>query len=152
MLKKSITTVMDMPVEHLYNVLLDVDHYKDFLPWCKDANVLRRFGSYLEAQMTISFATFEESYISQVFFEKHGEDVATINIASESDLFESMRSSWHLQRVVGGTEVTFEISLQFKNKILNKVASIFFLKACNKVMKAFEARAMTLYSTRTISK
>ncbi|WP_322497801.1 type II toxin-antitoxin system RatA family toxin [Candidatus Cyrtobacter comes] len=140
-------SIIDIPVSCLYSVLLDVDNYKDFLPWCKEAKILRKLNDCLEAQMTILFAGIEESYVSKVFFENKNPEDVTINIVSESDLFEFMHSSWRLQKVEDGTRATFEISLKLKNKILDKVVSVFFSKACNKVMQAFEARARTLHKT-----
>jgi coenzyme Q-binding protein COQ10 len=48
--------------EQLYEVVAQVQHYHQFVPWCVGSNVLRRSpdNSYLEAELQIGFQMISE--------------------------------------------------------------------------------------------
>ncbi len=144
MLRESVSTELDMPLEHLYNVLIDVESYEEFLPWCSNIRVLKKIDGYMEAEMQIVFAGISKNYVSKIFFQKSKDEEAHISVISESDLFDTMHSSWHIKKIAHGSNITFEISMKLKNSVLDNIVSLFFSKARKKIMKAFELRARSM--------
>lgn len=67
-----------IPPQHLYNIILDVNSYSDFLPFCKSSQILRtsNCGTMFDASLQIGFGgvgglsgggnMFEEEYVSRV--------------------------------------------------------------------------------------
>lgn len=57
--------------EQLFNVVLAVDLYHGFVPWCQRSEVLKEYsdGSF-DAELEIGFKFLVESYISHVEFER----------------------------------------------------------------------------------
>ncbi len=62
----------------LYNIVTDVDSYPHFLPFCTNARILSKSatlaadaikpaGIQMEAEMTVGFMAFKETYISNVY-------------------------------------------------------------------------------------
>jgi len=49
--------------------------------------------------------------------------------------------------VANGCEVTFEVDFEFRNKLLQGAAGMFFNEAMQRVVRAFERRAADLYGT-----
>jgi ribosome-associated toxin RatA of RatAB toxin-antitoxin module len=52
--------------QQLYTLVLDVERYPEFLPWCKAARILSHQENYFEAELMISFKHIRESYVSRV--------------------------------------------------------------------------------------
>jgi coenzyme Q-binding protein COQ10 len=50
-----------------------------------------------------------------------------------------------LRRSDGGCEVAFDVDFEFRNKLLQGAAGLFFNEAMSRVVGAFEKRAETLY-------
>lgn len=55
----------------MFNVVLAVDLYHGFVPWCQRSEVLKQYpdGSF-DAELEIGFKFLVESYISHVEFER----------------------------------------------------------------------------------
>ena len=96
--------------QHLYDIVIDVDSYKHFLPFCKSSQILRKSdcGTLFDASLTIGFNIFpplnaiNEAYVSRVrhvqqVSPKNGKDEWIIEANSmRSKLFHGLSSSWHI--------------------------------------------------------
>ena len=50
--------------EQLYNVVSDVAHYKEFVPWCQRSVVTQeRPPDFVEAELEVGFKMFVERYL-----------------------------------------------------------------------------------------
>ena len=58
-----------------------------------------------------------------------------------------MESCWQFRDVEGGCEVSFDVDFEFRNKLLQGAAGMFFNEAMQRVVRAFERRAAELYGT-----
>lgn len=97
--------LVTMPMEHIFNVVADVDKYHEFVPFCKGSKVVSRkevaaaegekeekAGTIqLEADLVVGFQYVNEKYTSHVTLAPYGRVSA---ISSETELFESMKSEW----------------------------------------------------------
>jgi hypothetical protein len=57
-----------------------------------------------------------------------------------------MNSTWVFRDLdEGGCEVAFDVDFEFKNRLLQGAAGLFFHEAMQRIVRAFEARAKVLY-------
>jgi coenzyme Q-binding protein COQ10 len=57
-----------------------------------------------------------------------------------------MNSTWVFRDCEdGGCEVAFDVDFEFKNRLLQGAAGLFFHEAMQRIVRAFEARADALY-------
>jgi coenzyme Q-binding protein COQ10 len=56
-----------------------------------------------------------------------------------------MKSNWAFRDVEGGCEVSFFVDFEFKNRLLQGAAGMFFYEAMQRIVRAFERRAAELY-------
>ena len=56
-----------------------------------------------------------------------------------------LESTWRFEDSEGGCEVHFEVDFEFRNKLLQGAAGLFFNEAMQRVVRAFEDRAAVLY-------
>lgn len=57
-------------MQQMFEVVSQVDHYQEFLPWCKKSVVTSRGPEFLKADLMVGFPPVSESYTSFVTFKK----------------------------------------------------------------------------------
>jgi coenzyme Q-binding protein COQ10 len=56
-----------------------------------------------------------------------------------------MESRWQFRDADGGCEVSFHVDFEFRNRLLQGAANMFFMEAMSRIVRAFERRAAQLY-------
>ena len=129
----------------IHELIMDIEKYPEFLPWCRQAKIIERFSSnHLTADLLISFKNFFEKYRSDV---KHGkcDGVYFVETKAIEGPFKNLFSSWKIRELEGNKcEVDFFIEFQFNSFFLEKMIGGVFEKAALKMMKSFEDRAHKL--------
>ena len=135
------------PAYKIHELVMDIEKYPKFLPWCKQAKIIDRFSAHhLTADLLVSFKNFFEKYRSDV---KHGKDDSGtyfIETRAIHGPFKSLFSSWKIHDLGDGAcEVEFFIEFQFNSFILEKMIGGIFEKAALKMIASFESRAQELF-------
>ena len=140
------TKVLPYSPEQMYNLVADVASYPEFLPWTAAARVRsrRREGAaeIMEADLVISFKVFRERFGSRVTLWPGERKIDTEYLDGP---FRHMISKWAFRPVEGGCEVEFFVDFEFRNRILQGAAGMFFHEAMMTIVRAFEKRAEALY-------
>jgi len=130
----------------MYNLVADVASYPEFLPWCAAARVKSMIPDgtthVMSADLVISFKVFRERFESQVILYPDDLFIGTEYIDGP---FKHMKSTWKFEDLDEGCAVTFFVDFEFKNVILQKVIGLVFNEAMLRIVRAFEARADSLY-------
>ena len=137
----------------IYDLVADVASYPEFLPWTAAARIRSLTpiegepgAEVMEADLVISFKVFRERFGSRVELRPGPMVIDTEYIDGP---FRHMRSRWSFTEVPqaegGGCEVDFFVDFEFRNAILQKLIGLVFNEAMQRVVRAFEARAKTLY-------
>jgi coenzyme Q-binding protein COQ10 len=133
--------------ELMYGLVADVAKYPEFLPWTSAARVRTRRpiagGEVMEADLVISFKVFREKFGSRVTLLPQEGRILTEYIDGP---FRHLKSVWQFRPAEGGCEVDFSVDFEFKNPILAGIIGLVFNEAMQRVVRAFEARAASLYA------
>lgn len=134
------------PLE-LYALVMDIEKYPEFIPWCRAARITRRERNSLYAELVISFKSLTERYTSKVVgvpevAEPH------IDVSLVSGPFEYMTNHWRFEAVEGGTTIHFMLDFKFKSRILETLIGALFTRATEKMTQAFAQRAEALYGNK----
>jgi coenzyme Q-binding protein COQ10 len=62
-----------------------------------------------------------------------------------------MESSWQFADAPGGCTVRFDVDFEFRNRLLQGAAGLFFNEAMQRVVRAFERRAQDLYGRQELN-
>jgi coenzyme Q-binding protein COQ10 len=143
----SFKEVRKMPYKasDINDIVLDVEKYPEFLPWCSSARVISVNNGRIVADLTAEFKGFSENYRSQITAHKEG-DFFIVNVEAISGPFKYLKNSWKIKSLNNECEIDFSIAFEFKSKILDMVIGMVFSIATEKMISAFEARARELKS------
>jgi coenzyme Q-binding protein COQ10 len=136
--------VSDYSVNQLFDLILDIEEYPQFLPWCKGAEIISKNDNEIIVDLIISYKAFTEQYRSQVTFEQFDNN-ASIRATAIDGPFKYLSNVWKFEKYGEKTKIYFYLDFALKSGLLNKFIGLFFAKACEKMFKAFQARAGQLY-------
>lgn len=132
--------------EQMYALVADVALYPQFIPWISAARVrsVTPGGDHavMLADLVIGFKMFRERFLSRVTLWQEARRIDTEYVDGP---FKHMISNWEFAPAPGGCEVRFAVDFEFRNKILQGAAGLFFHEAMQRIVRAFEARAEALY-------
>lgn len=137
--------IMPYEAEIIKDIIMDVEQYSEFLPWCSSSNILTRNEDFITAKLGIIFKGFSESYISKIKLEETEEEYIIL-VEAISGPFEFLKNKWIIKRGKKLTKVDFSIDFKLKSKILDLVIGMVFSAATEKMVTAFEKRAGELTS------
>ena len=138
--------VLPYTADQMYDLVADVANYPKFLPWTAAARIRSTTDegdkTVMLADLVISFKVFREKFGSRVTLWPETKQIDTEYIDGP---FSYLESQWNFADVNGGCEVEFSVDFEFKNKLLQGAAGMFFNEAMQRVVRAFERRAADLY-------
>ena len=137
------TRIMPYDAGLIYDIVMDIEKYPQFLPWCSSAVILSKREEYLTAKLVVEFKNFSESYVSKVFSRQTLESY-DIEVQAISGPFRHLRNIWQIKSLNNASEVKFSIDFEFKSIIMDMLIGIVFSTATEKMIVAFEARAKEL--------
>ena len=134
--------------EDLIKMVLDIEKYPEFVPWCINSKIHDKNdkGNKIEiiADLTIGKSFFNETYKSFVTYEKSSDSIHVINIDGPLKYLEN---KWFFNQKGNNSEVNFQVEFELKNRILNLLMIKYFDKGLKKVADAFEKRAIDLFKS-----
>ncbi len=133
--------------EQLYKLVADVEHYPEFLPWCRAARILERNQQGMMAELVISFNHLTERYTSRVeLTPPENGGMGAIDVTMTKGPFEHLVNRWRFMPLPsGGTQIDFYLDFKFRSRLLEKLIGTVFSKAAEKMVGAFKQRADELY-------
>ncbi|MCA0921615.1 type II toxin-antitoxin system RatA family toxin [Pseudooceanicola nanhaiensis] len=140
------TRTLPYSAQQMYDLVADVGSYPKFLPWCAAARIRSRRPEgeleVMEADLVISFKVFREKFGSRVVLHPNHSRIDTEYLDGP---FRYMKSRWDFRDIEGGCEVNFFTDFEFKNAVLQGIIGLVFNEAMQRIVRAFETRADTLY-------
>ncbi|NCP62823.1 MAG: type II toxin-antitoxin system RatA family toxin [Alphaproteobacteria bacterium] len=130
--------------KQLYDIVLDIEKYPDFLPWCTRSEIIERLDEEgkLYASVSAGYALYSETYLSKVFFQ----DAKRIEATYIEGPFKNLHTLWLFNEHPKGCELLFSVDFEFETGLLNTVAKHMFTQVTEKMVEAFIQRAHALYA------
>ena len=144
--KASVKRSIKCKKEQLIDLVLDIENYPIFVPFCLDAKIheKKEQGDLLliVADLTIGKGSFKDTYKSDVKFNKKEDFIYVTNFDGP---LKHLENKWFFKENNKITEVLFEIDFELKNDFLNIVMTKSFQFALDKIADAFQKRAENLF-------
>ena len=145
--KASVKRLIECKKDQLIDLVLDIEKYPEFVPFCLDAHVYEKNKEgdliLIIADLTIGKGPFKDTYKSDVKFNKKDSTIKVTNIGGPLNHLEN---TWQFKEQKSGTEISFNIDFEIENKFLNIVMTKSFQFGLDKIADAFQERAEELFS------
>jgi len=132
--------------KNLIEMVLDIEKYPEFVPWCLDGKIHDKIdkGDTIEikADLTIGKSFFKDTYKSFVIYNKYEDSIYVTNINGP---LKHLENEWFFRQDGDSSEVEFQVDFELKNKILNILMIKSFDLGLKKIADAFEKRAIQLF-------
>ena len=132
--------------KNLIEMVLDIEKYPEFVPWCLDGKIHDKTdkGNTIEikADLTIGKSFFRDTYKSFVVYNKSEDSIHVTNIDGP---LKHLENEWFFRQEGDASEVEFHVDFELKNKILNVLMIKSFDLGLKKIADAFEKRAIQLF-------
>ena len=132
--------------KNLIEMVLDIEKYPEFVPWCLDGKIHEKTdkGDTIEikADLTIGKSFFKDTYKSFVIYNKSEDSIHVTNIDGP---LKHLENEWFFRQDGNSSEVEFHVDFELKNKILNVLMIKSFNLGLKKIADAFEKRAIQLF-------
>ena len=132
--------------EDLIKMVLDIEKYPEFVPWCL-AGKIHQFKvkdniTEIIADLTIGKSFFKETYKSYVVYKK---EENLILVTKMDGPLKYLKNKWFFKDLGKKSEIDFHIDFELKSKILNLLMIKSFDFGLKKIADAFEKRAIELF-------
>ncbi|MEM7070627.1 MAG: type II toxin-antitoxin system RatA family toxin [Pseudomonadota bacterium] len=158
---------LPIPPRLLFELVLDVPSYPQFLPWCKGARINKRFNASFEADLIVG----AKNYLNKTFTSlvEYDEQTGVITSRAIRGPFSHMSSRWIITSLVDcsemadceqwskeghspvkqvlqtGSDIDFKVEFGFHSRLMENMLGSFFEVACLRMVEAFEKRAFKLF-------
>ncbi|MFL2510086.1 MAG: type II toxin-antitoxin system RatA family toxin [Alphaproteobacteria bacterium] len=126
--------------KELFDIVLDIEKYPDYIPWCKKINILKKNKNSIKANMIVNYKLLPtQQFISIVTY-----DVKNLLIKTQyiEGPLKNLDTIWKFVKIEKNkTIVNFNIKFEFKNFFHQKISEVFYSLVENKMMESFEKRA-----------
>jgi ribosome-associated toxin RatA of RatAB toxin-antitoxin module len=132
--------------QEMYDLVVDVPSYPQFLPWCSDAKVLEQASDFQTAQLSLSFGGISQRFTTQnTLVAGH-----SVGLALVDGPFSVLRGQWTFAPLRDFSQracrITLNLEYDFASAALAAVVGPVFDKVANTLVDAFVERAEKKYA------
>ena len=145
--KASVKKSIHCEKEQLINLVLDIEKYPHFVPFCLDSKIYEKKEKgdliLIIADLTIGKGPFKDTYKSDVKYNKKEDSIYVTNLDGP---LKHLENKWYFKEENNVTEVSFDVDYELKNHFLNIIMTKSFQFGLDKIADAFQKRAEELFN------
>jgi coenzyme Q-binding protein COQ10 len=142
----SIKKIIPCKKKQLIEMVLDIEKYPEFVPWCIEGKVSDKNESTdlitFNGDLKVGKSILNETFSSHVSYHKEMDKIIVNNLGGP---LKHLKNEWLFKEINNSTQLEFFIDFELKNPILNGIMKKSFKLGLGKIAKAFELRAIKLY-------
>ena len=144
--KASIIKIIPCKKNDLFKMILDIEKYPEFVPWCLSGKIHRRVDMKdmleIEADLTVGKKFLNQTYKSHVTYYKDKDKILVSNIDGP---LKHLKNEWQIREINNQSEVNFKIDFEIENIFYSMIMQKSFDKGLKNIADAFEKRAIQLF-------
>jgi ribosome-associated toxin RatA of RatAB toxin-antitoxin module len=139
------TALVTYNSEQMFDLVVDVERYCEFLPWVKGAHVHEKTARDLRATITMERAGVKQSFTTHNEMDRP--DWMSLKLVEGP--FKTLDGLWTFTPIgTAGTKVVLDMKFEFGNPIASLLFGKAFEQSVGDLIDAFVARAKTTYGDR----
>ena len=126
----------------MFDLVADIGRYAEFLPWVQAMRIRSAEADVVTADMVVGFKMVRERFTSRVTLTRPDK----IHVDYISGPLKYLKNDWVFRTAPdGGCDIDFSVDFEFRNKMFERLAGMFFHEAFRRMVDAFETRAAAVY-------
>ena len=142
----TIKKIISCKKNQLIEMVLDIEKYPEFVPWCIEGKVHDKNESKdlitFNGDLKVGKSILNETFSSHVSYFKEKDKIIVTNLDGP---LKHLKNEWKFKEVNNATQLEFFIDFELKNPILNVIMKKSFDLGLSKIANSFEERAVKLY-------
>lgn len=127
----------------MFDLVNNIEHYPQFLPWCANSTVHTRSNSQIKATLHIAKGLIKKSFTTVNQLTPH----EGIEMRLIDGPFRHLAGSWQFQQQAEGCIVSLKLAFEFSNPLLAMTFGPIFQHIASTFVQSFSARAYQVYVT-----
>ncbi len=145
--------VLPYDTQELFYLVLNVELYHEFLPWCKVVKIISNNDNQIIAELITQLKGFSNKYWSKITYSNDlQKQNYSIEVEAISGPFKHLKNSWQFSQENASSKIEFFIDFKMKFTVVDKLVSILFSDASKEMVSAFKKRADTILTKRNYNK
>ncbi|RPG94904.1 MAG: type II toxin-antitoxin system RatA family toxin [Candidatus Pelagibacter sp. TMED263] len=142
----TIKKIIPCKKEQLIEMVLDIEKYPEFVPWCIEGKIYEKNESSdlitFKGDLKVGKSILNETFSSHVTYYREKDKIIVTNLDGP---LKHLKNEWKFKEVNNATQLEFFVDFELKNPILNGIMKKSFELGLNKIAKSFEERATKLF-------
>ncbi len=132
--------IINHRAKDLYKIVLDIEKYSEYIPWCKNIIIKTRSKNEMLADMIVYYRYFlPQTFTSHIMFDSNK---LLINTNYIKGPLKDLSTEWLFKKLeIKKTKIIFIIKFEFQRLLHQKMAELFFGLIENKMIDSFKKRA-----------
>ena len=132
--------IINHRAKDLYKIVLDIEKYSEYIPWCKKIIIKTRSKNEMLADMIVCYRYFlPQTFTSHVMFDSNK---LLINTNYIKGPLKDLSTEWLFKKLeIKKTKIIFNVKFEFQRLFHQKLAELFFGLIENKMIDSFKKRA-----------
>ena len=135
--------VVNHSAKTLFDIVIDIESYPEYIPWCTRMVVNERTKNEIFADMYVQYKfILAQKFGSYIKFDSNKFIIETKYIEGP---LKDLKTNWKFEEInEQKSNIVFDVHFEFKNKIHQKIAETFYPLIENKMINSFKQRAASL--------
>ena len=136
------TALVTFTPGQMFDLVVDVERYCEFLPWVKGARVHERTGRDLRATLTMERAGVKQSFTTRNEMDRPN----WMSLELVEGPFRTLDGLWTFTPIgAAGTKVVLDMKFEFGNPLASLLFGKAFEQSVGELIDAFVARAKSIH-------
>ena len=131
--------------QEMFDLVTQVEHYPEFLPWCDHAAVLERTPTGMVAEVGMALGGIRQTFVTR----NTHEPGRRVHMQLAKGPFSQLEGEWQFHPVGDGTQRACRVELRlhygFSSRALAALVGPVFDRIANSLVDAFVQRAQKVY-------
>jgi len=137
--------IVPFSARQLFDLVMDIEKYPQFLPWCIGARINSSSKNDLNADVIIGYKIFREVFSSRVHFTSPKE----IEVEYLKGPMRHLHNKWVFKDLKESQcQVDFYVDFSLQTRMFESLVDQFFHIALVRMINAFELRAIEIYGAK----
>ncbi|MDH4167535.1 MAG: type II toxin-antitoxin system RatA family toxin [Gammaproteobacteria bacterium] len=136
------TALVTFSPEQMFDLVVDVERYCEFLPWVAGAEVHEKTGRDLQASLVMERAGIRQTFTTRNVMQRP--DWMSLELVSGP--FKQLDGLWTFTAIgTAGTKVVLDMKFEFANPVASMLFGRAFEQSVGELIDAFVARARQVH-------